>query len=89
MLQRVEVCCSVLQCVAVRLHQIMLISGVSVLQRVAVRCIPSASEYVDIWSKCVAVCCSSLKCVAVCCSVLQCVAVRLHQIMLISGVSVL
>ena len=55
-LQCVAVCCSVLQCVAV---------CCSVLQCAAVCC--SVLQ-------CVAVCCSVLQCVAVCCSVLQCVA---------------
>jgi len=68
-LQRVAVCCSVLQCVAMLyfsaiqceedIHSTLFVTLVccSVLQ-------------------CVAVCCSVLQCVAVCCSALQCVAVR-------------
>jgi len=89
-LRRVSVCCSVLQCVAVR--------G-SLLQCVAVRCsvmqgvlvcsiprkqrdCPFAREFVlqgvavrCSVVQCSAVWCSVLQCVAVCCSVLQCVAV--------------
>jgi len=69
-----QVCCSVLQCVAV---------CCSVLQRVGVamcfcgRCCCATGS--DLWHtgllQCLAVCCSVLQCVAVCCSVLQCVAV--------------
>ena len=61
-----QVCCSVLQCVAV---------CCSVLQRGA-----DADVYADKQMplasvlQCVAVCCSVLQCVAVCCCVLQCVA---------------
>jgi len=60
------VCCSVLQCVAVRF---------SVWQPIFLK-IPLASQSTVL--QCVAVCCSVLsvlQCVAVCCSVLQCVAV--------------
>jgi len=65
-LQRVTVCCNVLQCVAV---------CCSVLQCVAVCC--SVLQCIAVCCsvlQCVAVCCSVLQCVAVCCSVLQCVA---------------
>ena len=89
-LRRVSVCCSAMQCVAVR--------G-SLLQCVAVRCsvmqgvlvcsiprkqrdCPFAREFVlqgvavrCSVVQCSAVWCSVLQCVAVCCSVLQCVAV--------------
>jgi len=80
-----SVCCSALQCIAVRC---------SVLQCVAVHCrvshlelkihgqcveVVSCSELQcvtpRIHGQCVAVCCSALQCVAVCCSKLQCVAV--------------
>jgi len=63
-LQRVAVCCSMLQCVELVIHDdthyafyIAFCVSCSMLQ-------------------CVAVCCSVLQCVAVCCSALQCVAVR-------------
>jgi len=68
-LQRVAVCCSVLQCVtdveteSVR-HVYQPMEGV--LQCVAVFC--SVLQ-------CVAVCCSVLQCVVMCCSVLQFAAV--------------
>jgi len=77
---RPQVCCSVLQYVAV---------CCSVLQCVAVCCsvLQMSTEFEKSvsgggggkrklrGSKCVAVRCSALQCVAVCCSVLQCVAV--------------
>ena len=53
-------CCSVLQCVAVRC---------SVLSWIY-----AEARHIALF-QCVAVCCSVLQCVAVCCSVLQCVAV--------------
>jgi len=58
------VCCSVLQCVAVRC---------SVLQWDVswIYCPPRCTSVAPV----VAVCCTVLQCVAVCCSVLQCVAV--------------
>jgi len=58
------VCCSVLQCIAVRC---------CVLQSCR-SSINLGSRHFD-W-RCVAVCCSVLQCIAVCCSVVQCVAVR-------------
>jgi len=69
----VAMCCSVLQCVAVRCNVLLCVAmcccalqcvavRCNVLQRVAVRC--SAVQ-------CVAMCCSALQCVAVRCSVLQ------------------
>ena len=77
---QLAVCCSVLQCVAVRC---------SVLQYVTPHAWTSSCTHVDesrhkyITARrghgsvlqCVAACCSVLQCVAVCCSVLQCVAV--------------
>jgi len=73
-----EVCCSVLQCVAV-CCSVLLILLMGRLTRCAVVCC-------SVWQcvECVALCCSVLQCVAntareeaedVCCSVLQCVAV--------------
>jgi len=62
-----NVCCSVLQCVAVCCNM---------LQCRSLWC--SMLKYGAVWCgmmQCVAVCCSVLQCVAVCCSVLQCVAV--------------
>jgi len=64
-LQCVAVCCSVLQCVAVRY---LLSSGW--VGYVFIHC-KSVLQCVE----CVAECCSVLQCVALCCSVLQCVAV--------------
>ena len=79
-----QVCCSVLQCVAM---------CCSVFQCVALRRLSHVSESLSSHRRselflagesvavccgvlqCVAVCCSVLQCVAVCCSVLQCVAV--------------
>jgi len=69
-LQRVAVCCSVLQSAYLVvmddregvLYCIFVAMCCSVLQRVAVCCSTL---------QCVAVCCSVLQCVAVCCSVLQ------------------
>ena len=85
-LQRVEACCSVLQCVAVR----WIVLGVfcSVLQYVAV-CWKTSSFFTKIahlvefmsQSQCVAVRCSVLQCIAVCCSVLQCVAVCWNSVL--------
>ena len=65
-MQRVAVCCSVLQCVAV---------CCSVLQYVTVCDSVFGSKLCSVL-QCVAVCCSVLRCVAVCCGVLQCVAVE-------------
>jgi len=62
-LQRVVVCCSVLQCVTV------CCSGSALLFSLP-NCIGSKKSVF------VAVCCSVLQRVVVCCSVLQCVAVR-------------
>jgi len=62
---RHEVCCSVLQCVAVRC---------SVLQCVAACCSMlqgHSSPFRSSVLQCVAVCCSVLQCVAECCRVLQ------------------
>jgi len=63
--QGVAVCCSVLQCAAIRWSVLKCVAR-DVLQCLAVCC--SVLQ-------CVAVCCSVLQFVAVCCSVLQCVAV--------------
>jgi len=72
-----EVCCSVLQCVAVWYSVVLCVAVCcSVLQCVAVCC--RVLQCVAMWCsvvQCGAVCCSVLQCVAVCCSVLQCVAV--------------
>jgi len=71
----VIVCCSVLQCVAIRLVDIFKCQRAvrcSVLKWVAMCCIVL---------QCVAVCYSVLQCVAVCCSILQCVAVRVVDIL--------
>jgi len=62
MFQRVAVCCSVLQCVAVRCSVLHTAKDTS----------PVAARHP---LQCAAVCCSVLQCVAVCCSVLQCIAV--------------
>jgi len=60
-LQCVALCCTLLQCVAVRVEYVG----------------RTLRTYVYIYVlQCVAVCCSVLQCVAVCCSVLQFVAVR-------------
>ena len=89
--QFVEVCCSVLQCVAecCRVSQCVEVCcnvlecvGVcwSVLECVAVRC--SVLQCVAVCGsvlECVGVCCSVLQCVAVCYCVLQCVAVTLQH----------
>jgi len=79
--QRVAVCCSVLQCVAVRCGCILLVSVlIKFVCCNALQCVV----------QCAAVCCSMLQCVAavfslylceelqpaVCCNVLQCVAMR-------------
>ena len=65
--QKLHVCCSVLQCVAVCCSVLQCVAKCcSVLQCVAMRC--SVLQFV-------AVCCSLLQCVAVCYSVLQCVLV--------------
>ena len=72
-LQRVAVCCSVLQCVAV---------CCSVLQceeNVSVRCVLCGVSVLILATSdarcCVSVCCSVLQCCAVCCSAMQSVAV--------------
>jgi len=70
-LQCVAVRCSALQCVAVRCSALQCIAACcSMLQHVAACCI---------MLHCVTVCCSVLQCAAVCCSVLQCAAVRYTQ----------
>jgi len=66
--QRLWLCCSVLQCVAVYC---------SVLQCVAVRC--SALMLVTVMASV-----SDCECVAVCCSVLQCVAARCSVLMFVT-----
>jgi len=82
-LQRVAVCCSVLQCVLQPVPEKTRDSCCSVLPRVAaccsvlqcvaVRYTARSREDSRLVLQCVAVCCSVLQCVAVCCSVLQCV----------------
>jgi len=70
----IEVCCSVLQCVAVFYSVLQCVAMCcNVLQCVAVCWTRSCASTSSL--RCVAVCCSVLQCVAVCCSVLQCVAV--------------
>jgi len=61
-LQRVVVCCSVLQCVAVELRRCLVCRSYS------------ARKY-QFLLQCVAVCCCVLQRVQVCCSVLQCLTV--------------
>ena len=71
-LQYVAVCCSVLQCVAVASYQSPPYQVCcSALQRVAVCCILSVTTVPGVW-QCVAVSYSALQCVPLC--VLQCVA---------------
>ena len=62
----VAVCCSVLQCVVVRLDLGVDADGSTDRSEVC---------GVDLCSvlRCVSVCCRALRCVTVCCSVLQCV----------------
>jgi len=60
------VCCSVLQCVAVRCSALQCSAVVMFLRSVLAVCRSVL--------QCVAVCFSELQCVAVCCSVSQCVA---------------
>jgi len=62
-LQRVAVCCSVLQCVAV-CRSVLTPAGIGNVR----------GELLND-----AVCCSVLQCVAVCCSVLQCVGELLND----------
>ena len=66
MLQRIAVCCSLLQCVAVSHDVAMCMRYLS--------CINYGGGRQGIISvlECVEVCCSVLQCAAVCCSVLQC-----------------
>jgi len=77
---QLQVCCSVLQRVAVRCSALQCVAVCcSVLQAYRhtcclVRCSITEFQFSISNSKCVAVCCSVLQCVAVCCSVLQCVA---------------
>jgi len=75
-------CCSALQCVAVRCSALQFVAvRCSALQCVAVRC--SALQCVAARCsvlQCVAVRCSALQCVAVRCSALQCVAVRTSEV---------
>jgi len=75
-LQRVAVCCSVLQCV-VNLVCLQCTSSPTFLTQVCVYVAACCSvlQYVAVCCsvvKIVCVCCSVLQCVAVCCSVLQC-----------------
>jgi len=69
-LQRVAVCCSVLQCAAV-CHSMF--QCVSVCSSPVPLAPPPLMCARCSMLQCVAVCCSVLQCVAVCCSVLQCV----------------
>jgi len=84
------VCCSVLQCVAVRCKSIAVLQCLfnsrafctahaksSVLQCIAVSCS---------FLQCLAVSCSVLQCLAACCSVLQCVAVRCSALQCVASV---
>jgi len=71
-----QVCCSVLQCVAVYCSVLQCIAVCcSVFQYVAVCCSAKFANYEVSYTRCAAVCCSVLQCVAVCCSVLRFVAV--------------
>ena len=81
-------CCSVLQCVAVRCSvlQTYIHTWHLVLQSVAVcssvlQCVQCVADVHTHSASCVAVCCSVLQCVAVCCSVLHCVAdIHTHSV---------
>ena len=78
-LQCVAVCCGVLQCVAKE----SMTGSMKVLQCVAVCCcILQCAAVCCSNLQCVDVCCSALQCVAVCCSVLQCVAVCCREFVL-------
>jgi len=82
-----QVCCSVLQGVAVccgvymsarRSSRSCSVSSVSAVKPRCVAVCCSVLQCVAVYCsvlRCVTVCCSVLQCVAVCCSVLQCVAV--------------
>ena len=82
-------CCSVLQCVAMKLvfpsaHPLHPISCAFVVQRVAVycsvlQCVPICCDILQ-WLQCVAVRCSALPCVAVCMSSRDRTPVTLHQL---------
>jgi len=76
-----KLCCSALQCVAVRCSVLQCVAVCcSALQCVAVCC--SVLQCVAVCCsvlQCVAVRCSVLQCVAVCCSALQCLLIRLHE----------
>jgi len=61
MLQRVAMCCRVVNGIEGRLNMTVML--------------PFENVYRWVVAECVVVCCSELQCVAVCCSVLQCVAV--------------
>ena len=87
MLQCAVVCCSVLQCVAVRYIKSLILGKLTIAAAPERRfgevdddlchggglhtCVALCCSVLQ----CDAVCCSMLQCVAVCCSVLQCVAV--------------
>jgi len=68
-LQCVAVCCSVLQCVAVRARYRDIYRSPKIAVAVASAKIDVLQCAIDIVLQCVAVCCSVLQCVAVCCSV--------------------
>jgi len=80
------VCCSVLQCVAVKerypsTHLLVFTACCSVLQCVAVccivlQCVVVKERYPSTHLFVFTACCSALQCVVVCCSVLQCVVVK-------------
>jgi len=75
---RFAVCCSVLQCVAVRCSVLQCFADYLLNGYLEVKMFHR--RHSDKWAqrsvlKCVIVCCSVLQCDAVCCSVLQCVAV--------------
>ena len=75
-IERVAVCCGVLQCIAVCCSMLQCVTlCCSVLRCVAVFLIGLLPLQVEVGYQVerVAVCCSVLQCVAVCCSVLQAV----------------
>ena len=79
LLQCVPVCCSALQCVAMR-HSVLQCAAVCCsagsITEISNATAPKPSPFGNDFSllHCVAVCCSVMQCVVMCCSVLQCFA---------------
>jgi len=72
-LQRVAVCCSVLQCVECVAVQDLALEDLAQLQRTTSKRLATKDAPASVL-QCDAVCYGVLQCVAVCCSVLRCVA---------------